>query len=100
MPSPDALAGASLAIGQAVGAYQFFLPRLTDVRKSSSEDVSQRGDVRIGMLAAASLSIGVGAILSSLIGNMIPLIVSIITGIIITVLYEIALRGDRLFEGV
>lgn len=95
MAGNNDLGAATIALGQTVGAFQFFLPRLSDVRKSTMDDVDMVGDVRMGELAAGALCIGIGAMVSSLSGSPYPAIVSVATAGVLCLLYENALRRDR-----
>lgn len=98
MVDPGIAGAATLGITQGIGAFQFFLPRLSDVRKGGMDDPELVGDVRMGEVAAITLCVGVGAIVSSLTGSTVPVIVSIVVSAILICLYEAALRGDRPFE--
>lgn len=89
------LGAASIALGQSVGAFQFFLPRLSDVRKSTMDDADMVGDVRMGELAAGAVCIGIGAMVSSLSGSPYPAMVSVGMALLLVCVYEAALRGDR-----
>jgi hypothetical protein len=91
-------AAASIALGQTIGAYSFFLPPLREVRRAGTTDTAMRGDVRLGQVASAALSLGVAAILANLTGSTLPVAVTVIVALIIAFLYETALRGERLFE--
>lgn len=82
-----------LAMTQAIGAFTTFLPPLTDVRKGSLSDPDFAADVRVGEVAASALTIGVGAIVSSLTGSPTPTIVAGITALGLVVLYESTLRN-------
>lgn len=93
-----ALAAATLSLSQSVGAYAFFLPRIDEVRRAGRNDAKMVGDVRLGQVASGVLTIGIGAIMSNLTGSSLPLYVAIAVGLIIAGLYEIALRGENLFE--
>lgn len=95
MATGNDLGAATIALGQSVGAFQFFLPRLSDVRKSTMDDADMVGDVRMGELAAGALCIGIGAMVSSLSGSPYPAMVSVAMTAILVCLYEAALRGDR-----
>jgi hypothetical protein len=95
MPAQNDLGAATIALGQTVGAFQFFLPRLSDVRKSTMDDVDMVGDVRMGEVAASALCIGIGAMVSSLSGSPYPALVSVLTAGVLVVLYETALRGNK-----
>lgn len=57
-----------------------------------------RGDVRMGQVAAGVVSIGVGVMLSYLVGSGIPVIVAVLTAAMVAVIYETALNGERIFE--
>lgn len=94
MPNPEALGPASLAVGQAVGSFSVFLPKFTDVRQSAPGNVTMQKDVRLGEFAAATMSIGIGVILSSLSGSPAPAVVSIIMAGVVIALYEQALRNE------
>lgn len=93
-----ASAAASIALGQTVGAYAFFLPPLREVRRAGAADSAMRGDVRMGQIAAAALSLGVATILANLTGSTMPVIATAVVALIIAFLYETALRGEGLFE--
>lgn len=95
MASPNDYGPATLAITQSVGAFQFFLPRLSDVRKANPSDADMAGDVRMGEVAAGALCIGIGAMVSSLSGSPYPAMVAILMTAILICVYETALRGDR-----
>lgn len=98
MPS-DILGPAALSISQGVSAFQFFLPKLSDVRKTNpAVDLDMVGDVRLGEVAAATLCIGIGAIVSSLTGSPVPAVVALIMVGILICVYETALRADRPME--
>lgn len=102
MPVPsDAVGPATLAITQTVGAFSFFLPRLSDVRRASTKDNPDMvGDVRMGEIAAGALCLGIGAIVSSMTGSPYPAIVALAMFLILWCVYEAALRGDKPFNPV
>lgn len=99
MADPGAVAAASIAVGQTVVAYQFFMPRLSDVRKADPSEPDMRGDVLIGQLAASALSIGVGATFAVLTGSKIPMWVAIFTALIIAGAYQYALGTTQMGHG-
>jgi hypothetical protein len=87
---------ATLGITQTISAFQFFLPRLSDVRKSdAATDHDMVGDVRMGEVASFTLCLGIGAIVSSLTGSSVPIVVSLLMAVVLTALYESALNGNR-----
>lgn len=95
MPS-EVVGPASIVASQAFSAFSTFLPSFAEIRKSDpvrNPDVV--GDVRMGEIAALTLSVGVGAILSSLTGSAVPAVVAVIMALILICLYEAALRGDK-----
>src|SRR5262245_21208192 len=89
---------AALSLTQSVGAYSFFLPRLADVRQASSNDPTMRGDVRMGQVAAAALSIGIGVIMSMLVESPLPAVVAVAVSFIIAMIYSTAQTTDHLLE--
>jgi hypothetical protein len=95
LPNPDMFGPSTLVLGQAIGAFSTFLPKFSEVRAahpSSNSDVV--ADVRMGEVAATALTVGVGAIASSLTGSPAPMIVGILTAFILVGLYEAALNAD------
>lgn len=90
---------ATLAMTQTVGLFQFFLPRLSDVRKAdAARDATIVGDVRMGEVGATALCLGIGAMVSSLTGSSVPVVVSLLTALILIALYESVLQADRPME--
>lgn len=89
---------AALAITQGIGAFNNFLPKLSEVRKHSINDPEFVADVRVGEFAAAALTVGVGAMVSSLTGDPVPTILAFIMAVGLIVLYESTLRADRPME--
>lgn len=83
-----------LALTQAVTIYHQFLPPLTEIRKTDRSDHTGVMDVRIGEAASAALTIGVGAILSSMTKQKQPLLISVIASLILVGIYEYVLGCD------
>ena len=99
MPADGAIIGAAtVSLGQSITAYSFFLPPLREVRRANPTEPAMRGDVHMGQLAAGIVTIGVGIMLSYLVGSAIPLTVAVITAVMIGLVYETALSGERMFE--
>lgn len=95
MPS-DIIGPASLAVSQGFSAFQFFLPKLSEVRRANVDtNPDIVGDVRLGEVAAFTLTLGVGAIVSSLTGSAVPAFVALLIGAMLVFVYEAALRGDK-----
>lgn len=91
MVSPELVGPATLAMTQSISLFSQFLPRFTDIKNGSKNDPGFSTDVRIGEIAAASLTIGIGVIATGLTGSNVPVIVSIIMTVGLMVLYEAAL---------
>lgn len=91
MADAGAVGAASLAIGQSIGVYQFFMPPLSAVREADKEDMTMRQNVLMGQLAAAAVAISIGVMLSALTGSKIPLFTSLFVALVIAVMYQIAL---------
>lgn len=100
MPVDPSLIGPStLAISQAVTAFNSFLPKLADIRKSHpTEDPAFAADVRMGEVAAVALTVGVGAVASSLTGSPVPTVVAVVVAVGLVLMYESTLRADRPME--
>lgn len=93
----SALSASTLSLGQTVVAYQFFMPRLSDVRRAAPSDEDMRTDVFLGQVAAGALTVAVGAMLSFLSGSSLPVFVSVVIAVVIAACYQYALgtRGER-----
>lgn len=92
MANPQALGSASLAVGQTVGSFSLFLPSFSSVRQAGPNDEGVRKDVRLGQIAAFTVSVGIGLILSQISGQPEPAMVSLAMALVIVSLYEKALR--------
>lgn len=93
--SPEMVGVVTLALTQAVSVFNAFLPPLTEVRRSSVGDRTALLDVRIGEVAAAAMVVGIGCVLSTLIGNSRPLVVSLLGAVGMMGVYEYALRSSN-----
>lgn len=99
MPVDPTIIGLTMtAVSQAASAFAQYVPKLADIRKAAPEDTSMVGDVRIGEIAAATLTLGVGVVASGLSGSPVPSIIAALMCFVMLVLYESALRGDKPFE--
>jgi hypothetical protein len=99
MVDPQLIGPATLAVSQGISAFMTFLPSLTDVRKANpGEDLVMAADVRMGEIAAVALTVGVGAVASSLTGSPVPVVVSVTVAVLMLCLYEATLRADRPME--
>lgn len=89
---PESLGPATIAIGQAVGAFTAFLPNFVEVGKADKDTV--KGEVRLGEIAAVSIAGGIGVLLSWLTGSTVPLVVSLLISALLVTMYEIAMRKE------
>jgi hypothetical protein len=87
-----------LGVTQGITTFTTLLPPLSDIRKADPSDTSFAGDVRMGEVAAVTLTLGIGVISSSLTGSPVPAATSVLMCFILLCVYESALRGDRPFE--
>lgn len=95
----DVFGPAALAAGQTIAGFSTFLPRLSEVRKANAgAEPEIIGDVRLGEVAATAIALGVGAIASALSKSPVPMYAAAFIALVLIVVYETALRGDRLFE--
>lgn len=93
MVPPELLGPATLSITQSVGLFQAFLPRFSDIRRTTKGvDPALDRDIRMGEIAASSLAIGIGVIVSNLTGSATPITVSLVCCIGLISLYEYALH--------
>lgn len=100
MPVDPSLIGpATLAITQGIGAFNTFLPKLSDIRKADpAHDPDFAADVRVGEMAAVALTVSVGAIVSSLTGSPVPAVIAVLISLGLVVMYETTLNATRPME--
>lgn len=80
--------------------FQQYAPRLTEVRRADPEkDLDIVGDVRMGEFAGLVISVSIGALASWLTQSSVPVVISLLAGLMMVFIYESALRGNRPFEG-
>jgi hypothetical protein len=96
---PEVIGPATLGVTQGITAFSVFLPKLSDVRRSTPDsDPSMAADVRLGEIAAVTSTIGIGVITASLTGSPVPAYTAVLMAGALVVLYECALRMDRPLE--
>ena len=96
MPVPPEIIGpATLAIGQSIGMFSTLLPKFTDIKNGSPNDPGFVDDVRMGEIAAAAITLGVGTIASGLTNSPVPIAVALIMASFLIAMYEAALRYQR-----
>lgn len=99
LPNPEVFGPATLAVTQGVTAFSTFLPKFSDVRRNHPDDNPDfAGDVRMGEVAAVTVTMGIGLIASSLTGSSVPAMVSALTCLVLVMLYESTLRANRPME--
>lgn len=79
---------------QSLSLFQAFLPKFTDIKNGSPHDPGFSTDVRMGELAAATLTVGVGAVVSGMVGSPVPAGISLLMATFLIMLYESALRYE------
>lgn len=90
---------AMLSVTSALQAFQSLLPKISDIRKAdpaNNPDIA--ADVRMGEIAAASMTMGVGLIASSLTQSSLPTVTALVIVVILVTIYESTLRAERPFE--
>lgn len=92
---PGAVSVGAIAIGQTVASYQFFLPRLADVRRAQVGDVDWHDDVVLGQAAAAAVSLSVGVLLAWMTGSAIPVLVTLFVAGVIAAFYQFAMNRSQ-----
>ena len=97
---PNVIGPSTLAITQAISAFNTFLPPLSDVRKHDTTDTEFAADVRLGEIAATALTIGVGAVVTALTGSNVPVLIAALLAGGLVWLYESTLRIVRPLEAV
>lgn len=96
--SASGIGAASLSIPLTITSYQFFLPRLSEVRRAEPDDKHMRGDVYLGQVAAGATSVSVGMMMTVLTGSKVPLWTSVFIALIIAAMYQYALGNVTLGE--
>ena len=92
---PGRIGPTTMGLTQAISLFQGFLPKFSDIRsKNPADNPEFVKDVRMGMLAASLLTIGIGAIMSSLTGTPYPAVVSLVAVVGLMSLYETALQSN------
>lgn len=95
MADAGSVSAATVSLGQTVMSYSFFLPKLSEVRRADPADSGMRGDVVLGQIAAGSLSLATGLLLSWMTGSRLPTLASVFIIIVIASMYHYALVGGQ-----
>lgn len=95
----DMFGPAMLSVTTSVQAFYTLLPKLSEVRKAdpvANPDIA--ADVRMGEVGAVALTLGVGAIASSLTQSPLPAVTGVAMALVLVAVYETALKSHRPFE--
>lgn len=92
MADVGALSASTISMGQTVVAYQFFLPRLPEVREAPADDPTMRANVLLGQVAAGAVSISVGAMLAWMTGSPVPVYTALFIAFVIAGIYHYAMN--------
>lgn len=94
MPNPQALGPASIVMSNVTTAFIGFLPSFTEVRRAGTDDREMKKDLKLGIVAAVSLGVGTGIIVSNLTGSPVPVVVSIVVSAILIGCFQAAMRSE------
>jgi hypothetical protein len=90
---------AMLGVTSGITTFTVFLPKISEVRRAHPQDNPDiAADVRIGEVAASTLTLGVGVIASSLTGSPVPTVTAAVMVLVMIILYESTLRSNRPLE--
>jgi len=95
MADTNAAGVSTIAIGQTVVAYQFLMPRLSEVRRADPDDPDMRGDVFWGQIGAAALTLTVGFMLMSLTESRVPMYTAVFIAMVLAAVYHFAWRSTK-----
>jgi len=92
MSRADVVSSSLLGITTSVGLYTAFLPKIPDIRKTPpSSDEAQ--SIRMGELAAGSLTVAIGLTASTLVKSPFPAALSIASALAMVCMYEMVLNA-------
>lgn len=86
-------------VSSGVSQFQNMLPKISEVRKADpvrNPDVA--ADVRMGEVAAVTLTVGFGLVASAFTKDPTPAILAAFISLALVILYESTLRADRPLE--
>lgn len=82
---------AILAMTQGIGVFNTLLPPLADIRRADEfSEIAQ--DVRMGELAACTITLAIGVLVSVLTKRTVPIIISAIICAVMLAVYETTLK--------
>lgn len=94
MPSPESLGPAGISIGTTTSAFMAFLPSFTEVRRADPDDEGMEKDLKLGQIAACSVAIGTGIIVSYVSGSSVPAVVSVLMSALLIWCYQNARKAE------
>lgn len=93
MPNPEALGPASISIGTATSAFMGFLPSFSEIRRADANDESMAKDIRLGIVAAVTVAMGTGLIISNVSGSPVPAVAAGVMCLILAGCYQSARKA-------
>jgi hypothetical protein len=90
---------AVLGMTQGFSAFSAFLPSMSEIRKAHPDtNPDFAADVRIGEITASAVTVGMGLIVSSLVGSMVPAFIAMLMAAGMVVMHESVLRANNPLE--
>jgi hypothetical protein len=87
----DVLMSAFVAV-EGAHAFSAFLPSIFTIRAFASRNPGATKAIRDGEIIGTAFAVGLGAVVSALIGSKLPVTFSIVTSMVMVSVYEYALR--------
>jgi hypothetical protein len=87
----DVLMSAFVAV-EGAHAFSAFLPSIFTIRAFASRNPGAAKAIRDGEIIGTAFAVGLGAVVSALIGSKLPVTFSIVTSMVMVSVYEYALR--------
>lgn len=87
----EVASAAMLAMTSGISSFTALLPELSDVRKSVG-NMDMTNDVRMGEVAAITLTLGIGLSASVMTKSPVPGMVAVVSAVALVILYESVLN--------
>lgn len=87
----DVLMSAFVAV-EGAHAFSAFLPSIFTIRAFTAHNPGAAKAIRDGEIIGTAFAVGLGAVVSALIGSKLPVTFSIVTSMVMVSVYEYALR--------
>lgn len=88
----EVASAALMTMTSGLGSFTALLPELSDVRKSVG-NMDMVNDVRMGEMAAVTLTLGIGISASVITKSPVPGTVAVVSALALVVMYESVLRS-------